>query len=100
MNKNEYKREARKLRDDAVAKHLHVCEIAGKELSKGLFANIIEDVIPYLVENETYISEMENACRFCFRDSAALVRNSWAMCEVDYKHILDNIEKIRKYLIF
>ena len=100
MNKTEYKREARQLQDEAIARHLEACAAVAKELSKGLFAHIVEDCIPYLVENEDYLREMRDVCRFTSRDSAATVRNAWACCLVDDKHIRDNIQKIKEYIVF
>ena len=100
MNKTEYKREARQLRDGAIASHLEACAAAANTLSKGLFAYTIEDIIHLLVENETYLCEMRNVCKFTSRDSAANVRNAWACCLVDDKHIRDNIQKIKEYIVF
>ena len=100
MNKTEYKREARQLRDGAIAKHLEACAAVAKQLSKGLFAHIAGDCIPYLVENEDYLREMRNVCRFTSRGSSATVRNAWACCLVDDKHIRDNIQKIKEYIVF
>ena len=100
MNKTEYKREARQLRDGAIAKHLEACAAVAKQLSKGLFAHIAGDCIPYLVENEDYLREMRDVCRFTSRDSAVTVRNAWACCLVDDKHVRDNIQKIKEYIVF
>ena len=100
MNKTEYKRKAYPLRDEAIASHLEACAAVANTLSKGLFAHIAGDCIPYLVENENYLREMNNVCRFTSGDSSVTVRNAWACCLVDDGHIRDNIQIIKEYIVF
>lgn len=103
MNKNETKKDARRMLKNAEAEFKLACVHVGACLNNEVesYRNNALKAMPHLLHAKASLEDARGYCKFGKNESAVSVRNAWMHVLFRAKQVRDEIDTIQKnYIIF